>query len=130
MERQTFLLLTTTSQWILFAAIGLVIFSWAERNFKARQAGQLLFAALGVFSLWVILSGKIIVPIPRQGEPAPIEAKALTFFSGLIITSLLGIAGFFLERRKKPLNLTKYINPLLVILALFLFFMVYQLQQQ
>ena len=130
MERQTFLLLTTASQWILFAAIGLVIFSWAERNKKAREIGQLLFVALGIFSLWVILSGQIIVPITRQEESIPIEAKVLTFFSGLIFTSLLSLAGFFLEKRKTPSTLSRYINPLLILSALFLFFMVYQLQQQ
>jgi len=127
MERQTFLSLTTTSQWILFSAMALVIFSWAERKKVVQQAGQLLFFMLGIFSLWIILSGKIIVPHNLPGQPAPLEARMLTYFSGLIITSFLGLVGFILNWRQS--SWTKFINLILMPVALFLFFMVYHLQQ-
>lgn len=127
MERQTFLSLTTTSQWILFLAMALVIFSWAEHKKVVQQAGQLLFFMLGIFSLWIILSGKISVPDSLPEQPALLEERMLTYFSGLIIISFLGLIGFILNWRQS--SWTRFINLILMPVALFLFFMVYQLQQ-
>ncbi len=128
MERQTFLALTTSSQWLLFLAIALIIFSWIERKKRIQQAGQLLFFLLGIFSLWVILSGQIDVPVVTLNQPAPAEAKALTYFSGLLLTAMIGLAGFLLGLVNS--TWTKITNLILVPVGIFLFFMVYQLQRQ
>lgn len=128
MDRQTFLTLTTSSQWALFIATALIIYSWVERKKMIEQAGQLLFVVLGIFSLWVLLNGQIIVPDVLPDQAAPAEAKALTFFSGLVITAALGFVGFIASFLKP--SWSKIFNILLVPVALSMFFMVYQLQRQ
>lgn len=128
MDRHTFLIWTTSSQWILFLAVTLIIFSWVERRKVIQLAGQVLFFLLGIISLWIILSGQIMVPEVFQGQPPPAEARALTYFSGLIVTGGIGLAafllGWFQSKWVKPVNI------ILVAAALLLFFMVYHLQQQ
>ncbi|WP_423128128.1 hypothetical protein [Gaoshiqia sp. Z1-71] len=128
MDRQAFLTLTTSTQWLLFAAIALIIFSWVERKKRLLQAGQLLFALLGIFSLWVISSGQIPVQEVIPGQPVPAETKALSFFFGLQIAGLTGLCGLILGFYKA--SLARIINMALVGLAIFLFFMVYMLQRQ
>lgn len=128
MDRHTFLAWTTSSQWILFLAVILIIFSWVERKKGIQQAGQILFFLLGIFSLWIILSGQIGIPNVLQGQDPPVEAKALTYFSGLMVTGVLGLIAFFLGWRQS--RWVKPVNMILVAAALLLFFMVYHLQQQ
>jgi len=128
MDRHTFLTWTTGSQWILFLAVILIIFSWAERKKRIQQAGQVLFFLLGIFSLWILASRQIVVPDVLQGQAPPVEAKALTYFFGLMVTGVLGMTGFFLGWRQS--TWVKPVNIILVVTALFLFFMVYKLQRQ
>lgn len=128
MDRQTFLALTTSSQWILFLAVSLIIYSWVERRKRFQQAGQLLFFLLGIFSFWVIFTHQIVVPEVLAQQPAPKEAQALTYFSGLLLTGGLGLAGYILGLIRT--SWAKVPNLILVPVALFLFFMVYQLQRQ
>ena len=127
MDRQAFLALTSGAQWALFLAVGLIIFSWIERRKIIQQAGHLLFFFLGIFSLWVIFSHQIAVPEVLPNQPAPAEARALTFFSGLLVTACLGLVGFILGLVKS--SWAKVVNLVLVPVALFLFFMVYHLQR-
>ena len=96
MDRHTFLAWTTSSQWILFLAVILIIFSWIEQKKRIQQAGQILFFLLGIFSLWIILGKQIVVPDVLQGEETPVEARALTYFSGLVLTGILGLVAFLL----------------------------------
>lgn len=128
MDRHTFLAWTTGTQWTLFLAVILIIFYWIEQKEKIRQAGQILFFLLGVFSLWIILDGQITVPPVAPGKETPAEAKALTYFSGLVLTGFLGLISFILgwryPKRAKPVDIV------LVAIALLLFFMVYHLQRQ
>jgi predicted membrane channel-forming protein YqfA (hemolysin III family) len=128
MDRHIFLALTTSSQWMLFLAMALIIFSWIEQKKRILQAGQMLFLLLGVLSLWIILGGLIPVPDVLPREETPVEAKALTYFSGLVLTGILGFASFLLGWRQS--KWTKPVNIVLVAIALALFFMVYHLQQQ
>jgi hypothetical protein len=128
MDRHTFLAWTTSSQWVLFLAVALIIFSWIERKKRIQEAGQILFFLLGIFSLWIILSRQIAVPEFVQVGETSVEAKALAYFTGLVLTGALGLVAFLLgwvqPRWVKPVNI------ILVVTALFLFFMVYRLQQQ
>ncbi|MGV8095037.1 MAG: hypothetical protein AB2L24_24550 [Mangrovibacterium sp.] len=128
MDRHTFLTWTTSSQWILFFAVILIIFSWVEKKKNIQLAGQILFFLLGAFSFWIIFSKQITVPEVLQGQDTPVEAKALTYFSGLILTGTLGLTAFLLGWRNS--KWVKPVNIILVITALVLFFMVYHLQQQ
>ena len=127
MDRQLFLTLTSSSQWLLFLAIGLIIFSWIEKKQVIRQSGQLAFGILGVFALWVVLSGKVVVPETLPGASVPVEARAMIYFSGLVLTGALGLFAFLLGRT--GISLGKYLNMLLVAIGLALFFMVNHLQR-
>lgn len=128
MDRQTFLALATSSQWLLFIAMSLIIYSWIERKKMIQQAGQLLFVILGIFALWVIFSGQIMVPKVSPDNAAPVEARLLTYFSGLVFTAFLGLAGFVLGFVKA--RWVNALNLIVVPVSLFLFFMVYELMKQ
>lgn len=128
MERQAFLTLISSSQWLLFLAIGLIIFSWVEKKLLYQQLGQAAFFLLGIFAAWVVLTHQIVVPEVAKGADPPKEAIAMTFFTGLIGTGAIGLVAFFMSLKKK-LTWTKYINMVLVAVGVSLFFMVYQLQQ-
>jgi|GEM_PF-314406 len=128
MDRHLFLAWTSSSQWILFLAVILIIYSWIEKKKRIQQAGQILFFLLGTFSLWIILSGQIVVPEVPTAPDTPVEAKALTYFYGLIMTGILGLLSFLLGWRQS--RWLKPVNIMLVSAALILFFMVYHLQQQ
>ncbi|MEL7589624.1 MAG: hypothetical protein AAGU19_23115 [Prolixibacteraceae bacterium] len=126
MDRHLFLAWTTSTQWTLFFAMVMIIISWVDRKKKVRQAGQILFFLLGIFSLWILLSKQIVVPEVQSGLPLP-EAKALTYFRGLVITGVTGLGGFLLGLTKPRWE--KFADIVLIVAALMLFFMVYNLQQ-
>jgi hypothetical protein len=128
MDRQTFLALTSSSQWVLFLAIGLIIFSWVEKKKFIQQSGQLTFFLLGIFALWVILTKQIVVPEMLPGAPVPAEAKAITYFMGLMVTGIIGLLTFVLSLVKP--TWTRFAHIVLVPSGLALFFMVYELQKQ
>lgn len=127
MDRQAFLTLTTSSQWILFIGIGLIIYSWIEKKRLIQQLGQATFVLLALFALWVLVSGQIIVPEVVSSNVVPVEAKALTYFSGLLVTGLIGVVAFVLGRIES--SWAKFGNMVLVAVGLSLFLMVYQLQR-
>ncbi|MGQ7869396.1 hypothetical protein [Sunxiuqinia sp. sy24] len=127
MDRQAFLTLTTSSQWVLFLAIGLIIYSWIEKRRLFLQLGQGTFLVLALFALWVIVSGQLAVPEVEQGQAPPVEAKALAFFSGLEVTGAIAVLAFVLGRFQS--SWAKTANLLLVAVGVALFFMVYQLQR-
>jgi hypothetical protein len=127
MDRQTFLALTSSSQWVLFLAIGLIIFSWVEKKKFIQQSGQLTFFLLGIFALWVILAKQIVVPDMLPGAPVPAEAKAITYFMGLMVTGVIGLLAFTMSLFKPAW--TRFANIVLVTSGLPLFFMVYELQR-
>ena len=128
MDRHTFLAWTSGSQWMLFLAVILIIVSWAERKKGIQAAGQILFFLLGLFSFWIILSKQIVVPEVLQGQGSPAEAKALTYFSGLLAAGIMGLTAFLLGWRRS--KWAKPVNIVLVAAGLLLFFMVYHLQRQ
>lgn len=127
MDRQSFLTLTTSSQWILFIALALIIYSWIDKKIKFQVSGQIVFVALAVYAIWIIVSKQIIVPEVAAGIPAPPEARALTFFSGLIACGIFAAIGLLLNFLKS--TYAKIPNLILVPFGIFLFFMVYQLQR-
>ena len=127
MERQAFLTITSSSQWMLFLAIGLIIFSWIEKKKLLQQTGQAAFVLLGFFAVWVIASHQIVAPeIPAGGKPTT-ESIAISYFTALIGAGSLGLVAFATSFFKPVWS--KYITMVLVAVGLSLFFMVYQLQQ-
>ncbi len=127
MERQAFLTLTTSSQWILFLAIGLIIFSWVEKKRLYQQLGQGTFVLLGLFALWILLTDQIVLPAVVSDQVVPVEAQALSYFSGLLISGFVAIVAFLLGQAKP--RWARFFNMGLVAIGLALFFMVYQLQR-
>lgn len=127
MDRQSFLLLTTSSQWILFMAMILILYSWAEKKYKIRLLGDGLFFLLGIFSSWVLITGQIIVPITLNETIVSPEAKAIVFFKGLNILAVIGIIPFFIRKKNKIWN--NMVHIVLLLGGLAMFFMVYNLQK-
>jgi len=127
MSRQLFLGITTSAQWVLFFALAFIIYSWIERKKWIEVTGQGLFVALALFSVWVMTSNVIIVPEIAEGEGAPPEARALTFFFGLSILGIIAVIGLVLNYLKS--SLSKIPNLILVPVGILLFFMVYHLQR-
>jgi len=127
MERQAFLTLTSSSQWILFVAIGLIIFSWVEKKRLYQQLGQGTFVLLALFALWILLTDQIVVPAVLPDQVVPVEARALSYFSGLAINGVVAVVAFFLGQGKP--RWARFFNMALVAIGLVLFFMVYQLQR-
>ena len=127
MDRQLFLLITTTSQWFLFLALILIFYSWAENKEKIRWIGDGLFFLLGVFSAWVVFTHQIKVPVISEGMIVPSEAKAIVYFIGLIILAVVGLVAFMIRKKKKVWQ--NIIHTILILGGLAMFFMVYQLQR-
>jgi len=127
MDRQSFLLLTTSSQWFLFFAMILIFYSWTENKEKIRWVGDGLFFLLGIFSSWVLITHQIKVPVFSEGMIAPPEAKAIVYFSGLTILAVVGLIAFVMRNKKKVWQ--NVIHIILLLGGLAMFFMVYQLQR-
>ncbi len=128
MDRQSFLLLTTSTQWILFLGIGLIVYSWVEPKKITRQAGQIAFVLLGIIASWIIVSNQIILPETASADPAIVESKTINYFNGLIATGLLGLLGLLMPKINPRWE--KIPNVILIPVALILFFAVYSLQKQ
>ncbi len=108
----------------LFAGIALIIFAWVEKKVLIEKAGQLTFIALGILAGWMLLSGSVTVPEVTDGA-VPKEMYLVFYLFGLIIASLIGLAAFILHLLKS--RFVKSFNILLILSALLLFFMVYNL---
>ena len=128
MDRHYFLTLTTSSQWLLFLAVSMILYARVENREKLFQGGQVLLIILGLFSSWILWSHQIVVPdTVAGGGEAPPEARALTFFSGMIVLAVTGIAGIFFGRKR--LKVQKILTVVQFLIGLFFFFMVYHLQK-
>lgn len=127
MDRQAFLALTTSSQWILFLGVGLIIYSWIEKKRLIQQLGQGAFFLLALFALWIILTGQIVIPEQVKRAAVPVEVKALTYFTGLVVTGGISVLAFILGLMRSGWG--KVVNMILVAVGIALFFMVYQLQR-
>jgi hypothetical protein len=121
-----YLLLTSLSQWGLFLGIGLICYAGIEKKFNLLMAGQSVFIALSLFALWILLSHQIVVP-EFTGDQLPKEARTVSYFVTLSGVGLFALAGLIMHLLKTRFQLV--INALLVLYALALFFMVYNLQR-
>lgn len=127
MDRQLFLTLTSSAQWLLLISLALLIYSWLNKKRGVQLAGLGLFVALAIYAAWVILSGIIVVPAVEAGSPTSHEAKALAIFMGIVICGVLALIGLFLHFFQS--KFAKIPSLIIVSLSLALFFMIYHLQR-
>ena len=118
--------LTSISQWALFLGIASILFGWVEKREKFILAGQIVFLLLGFLSLWVLLNDEIYVPEISDGN-IPKQLKVLAYFKGVAIFMGLTIVSLLLKLFK--LRFQKVSLYILLIFALALFFMVFNIQQ-
>lgn len=114
------------SQWILFLGIALILFGWFEKKDKFLLAGQLLFALLGLFALWVVLTELNDVHFLNGGKITK-EIKVGSYFKGLIILGVIDFAS--LLQKLFGLRFQKAGYVILLLTALMLFFMVFNVLQ-
>jgi hypothetical protein len=114
--------ISTISQYILFAGIGLILFGWIEKKEKLTYSAQIIFILLGIFSA-IVLSTISFHIQPDAQNTITKEIKAMMFlklavcFAGLNLISLL--LGLFKNRFYK---LALF---LIILGALGLFFLVF-----
>ncbi len=108
----------------LFAGIAMIIFAWVEKKILIEKVAHLVFVAMGVLAAWLVMSGQIVVPEVLDGT-VPKEMRLVFYVFGLIVTSVLGLAAFILRFLK--MRFVAWFNVILVVCALLLFFMVYEL---
>ena len=126
MQSNSFLGLTSISQWALFLGIAAIIFGWIEKKEKFILIGQLTFLALGFLALYVLLTDKIIVP-PNNGIQIPKEMKVLAYFKSVALFMGLDVISLLMSLFK--IRFYKVSTYLLLFFALMLFFMVFNIQQ-
>lgn len=117
---------TSISQWALFLGIGLIIFGIIEKRENYILAGQIAFIVLGALASWILYTRNI--PVPAE-NPITItkEIKALSFFKGAVIMMTFTFISVLLKLFKLPFQKTSVY--LLVLFALFLFFMLFNIMQ-
>ncbi|MGQ8335832.1 hypothetical protein ACUNWD_04725 [Sunxiuqinia sp. A32] len=115
---------TYLSQVALFAGIAVLIFAWVEKKEQLEKIGHVLFILLGVLAAWILASGQIVVPEIIDGQ-LPKEARLISFFTGLVVTAILAAVAIVLKIKKSKYS--NWINVIIGLVALLLFFMVYEL---
>ena len=117
--------LTSVSQWGLFVGIAFILFGWVEKREKFILAGQLAFLMLGFLTLWILLTDQITAPEANGVLTKQVRVlayfKALAWFSGWNVVSLL-LRSFKIRFHQASLYI-------LLLFALMLFFMVFNIQQ-
>lgn len=117
---------STISQWVLFLGISLMLFGWFERKDKVLLYGQIIFLILGGFALWIVCSGQINIP-PISDTKLSKEMKILGFFQGILLLVVIDLIALALKIFK--LRFQKACNMIVILLAMMLFFMVFNILQ-
>lgn len=113
-------------QFGIFGGIVFIIFGWIEKKDRFTDVGRFVFIALGIYALWILLSGQVQVPETTDGV-VPKEVRAIAFFKGIVICAGICIVSFILKLLK--IRYYRLVTFICVVFALFLFFTVYNLQQ-
>jgi len=126
--------LYTFPQWIVFAALFVVIYGWVEQKKVFRLTGEAIFIMLGVFALIVIFgdylaAGKFltldeIAAEELNGEilnEVPIEARLLPAYWSFLAAGILAIPTFLLEwKNHKRTNVLIVVTSLVALLGFFI----------
>lgn len=118
--------IASISQWALFLGIVSILFGWIEKKEKFVLTGQIIFLLLGFFSLYILLADVILVP-QFSGNILPKELKILAFFKGVALFTGLVVISLLLKLFK--LRFRQVSVYMMIFFALFLFFMVFNIQQ-
>ncbi|WP_167605591.1 hypothetical protein [Maribellus sediminis] len=102
--------LYTFPQWIVFAALFVIVYGWVEQKKVFRLTGEAMFILLGIFALIVLLgdflaAGNFLTPEEVVAEElndeilneVPIEAKLFPAYLGFLIAGIMAIPTFLLE---------------------------------
>lgn len=114
------------SQWALFLGIAFILFGWLEKKDKILISGQIIFLLLGLFAVWVIFSELKEIPFSK-GDKITKELKLGSFFRGTIILGVVDFVSLILKLFNLRFQKASYI--LVVLIALMLFFMVFNILQ-
>ena len=114
------------SQWLLFIGIALVLFGWVEKKNKFIFTAQFLFILIGLFAAYLIVTSKANTPESTDFQLTK-ELKILAYFKSLAYFSILGITSLLVSFFK--LRFQKTIIVILILAALMLFFMVFNILQ-
>jgi len=118
--------LTSISQWVLFLGIGLIILGIIEKRENYILAGQIAFIVLGILASYILFTKSI--PVPTENSiNIPKEIKALSFFKGVVIFMAVSILSLLQKIFKLPFQ--KASIYFLILFALFLFFMLFNIIQ-
>lgn len=117
---------SSISQWVLFLGIAFILFGWLEKKDKILIAGQILFLLLGLFAIRVIFSETTNIPI-SNGEKITKELKLGSFFRGIIILGGVALVSLILKLFNLRFQKASYV--IVVLIALMLFFMVFNILQ-
>jgi len=126
--------LYTFPQWIVFAALFVVIYGWVEHKKAFRLTGEALFILLGIFAVVVILgdylaAGNYLTPEEIAAEElndeilneAPIEAQLLPAYWAFLVAGILAIPSLLLEwKNHKRANLLVVVTALVALLGFFI----------
>ncbi len=126
MSQNLLVTFTSSAQFGIFGAIVLIIFGWVDKKDRFTDIGRFLFMALGIYALWVILTGQIHVPEVAVGEISK-EMRIISFFKGLVLCGGISLLSYVLKLMH--VRYYRLVTILCMALALFLFFTVNNIQQ-
>lgn len=126
--------LYTFPQWIVFAAIFVVIYGWVEDKKAFRYTGIALFLLLGIYAIIILLgdylaAGNFLTPEELAAEElddeilneAPIEAQLLPAYWAFLVAGILAIPTLILEwKGHKRANVIVVITSLIALLGFFI----------
>jgi hypothetical protein len=127
MEQNLLLTFTSSMQFGIFGAVVFIIFGWVDNKERFTDVGRFIFIALGIYALWILLSGQVQVP-KTAGNEISKELRAISFFKGVVICS--GICLLSLVLKLFKIRYYRFVTLICVVFSLFLFFTVYTLQQK
>lgn len=113
-------------QFGIFGGIALILFGWIEKKDRFTDIGRFVFMALGIYALWILLSGQVQAP-QTISDIVSKEVRAIAFFKGIVICAGICIVSFLLKIFNS--RYYRFVTLICVVFALFLFFTVYNLQQ-
>lgn len=118
--------LTSISQWALFLGVSSILFGLVEKRERFVLSGHLGFLLLGILALWIILTDEVLVPNITDGQ-IPKQLKVLVYFKGVVLFTGVNVVSLLLRWFKfRFYKVSLYV---LIIFALTLFFMVFNIQQ-
>ena len=127
--------LYTFPQWIVFAALFMVVYGWVENKKVFRLIGEVLFILLGIFAAVVIFgdylaAGNYLTPEEIAAEQindeilneVPMEARLLPAYLSFLVAGILAIpTSLLIWKQHKRANWLIVITALVALLGFFFF---------